>query len=867
MDYEIFSDNTDNLTTAILIKEGSLYHSQLLIHYINPLVALGVDPSTIVAVGLPQAGKKVSASDAKAALTKLNKGLDMLNIKTLIVAHGDYFKYLTKEKTIGKLYGQVCKCEFPGYENKKAILSVDYNALFYNDSLTFKLENSLHTYHQDLNGSFSSIKSIIHSAHYPKNCNEIKSALKDLLEYPELVCDVETFSLLFHQTGIATIAFAWDKHNGTAFNVSHCMTDDDGNTYDVTPRNYTKSVLKLLLDFFKKYKGKFYFYNALFDCKILINTLFINDADRLFSIVEGLQTFDTAEDVMLYTYLATNSTHETPLDLKSNTFEFTGNYAEDVKDNTKVPLQKLLTYNLKDCLATWYAKEKYEPIVVKDNQMEIYNDILRPSLKPLLYMMLVGMPIALSKVREVKKDLTKILLDAKSKLLDHPLVKKTEFVLRSQKVLEANETLKTKIRTMADFSDLVFNPGSGKQVQTLLYGVMDLPVIYYTKKKQPSTDAKAMEVALSYCKTDDQKEVIELIRTINGVAKILTTFITAFENFSHATDAWEWLSGNLKLGGTQSGRLSSNSPNMQNLPSNSKYGKTIKSCFIAPPGWLIGGADFSSLEDRINAILTKDPNKIKVYTDGYDGHCLRSFSYFGEQMPDIVDTVESINSIEYKYESLRQESKAPTFALTYLGTYITMMKNLGWSEEKAKKVEANYHKLYEVSGKWADAQIDHAMENGWVDCAFGLKLRTPLLKDTIKSENHIVYAASAEGRSAVNAVTQSWGLLINRALIDVVDRLIVSPHIRDIAPVNTIHDAGYFLIRDDAETIAWLNKNLVDAMEWNDHPKIQSSDVPMQADLTIGKSWDKQYKLKNNASMEEIEAVQEKIRNEQHESP
>lgn len=77
-------------------------------------------------------------------------------------------------------------------------------------------------------------------------------------------------------------------------------------------------------------------------------------------------------------------------------------------------------------------------------------------------------------------------------------------------------------------------------------------------------------------------------------------------------------------------------PNLQNLPSNSTYGKLIKSCVQAPEGWLFVGLDFASLEDRISALTTKDKNKLKVYLENYDAHCLRAFAYFGEDMPDIV---------------------------------------------------------------------------------------------------------------------------------------------------------------------------------------------------------------------------------------
>ena len=68
------------------------------------------------------------------------------------------------------------------------------------------------------------------------------------------------------------------------------------------------------------------------------------------------------------------------------------------------------------------------------------------------------------------------------------------------------------------------------------------------------------------------------------------------------------------------------------------------------------------VEDKINTLLTGDPNKEKVYSEGYDGHCFRTYYYWKDQMPDIVDTVESINSIADKYPDLRSKSKAPTFA-------------------------------------------------------------------------------------------------------------------------------------------------------------------------------------------------------------
>lgn len=194
-----------------------------------------------------------------------------------------------------------------------------------------------------------------------------------------------------------------------------------------------------------------------------------------------------------------------------------------------------------------------------------------------------------------------------------------------------------------------------------------------------------------------------------------------------------------------------------------------------------------NVEDRISALTTKDKNKIKVYSDHFDGHCLRAYSYFGDQMPDIVETVESINSIADKYPKLRQESKAPTFLLTYRGTWMGLVKNVGMTEDQAKEVERKYHELYKESDKWVDDKIAAACVDGFVKCAFGLKVRTPLLKNVMYGTKSMPSAASAEARTAGNALGQSYGLLNNRAGIELQERTLNSDFDESVLPVGHIH--------------------------------------------------------------------------------
>jgi DNA polymerase-1 len=287
---------------------------------------------------------------------------------------------------------------------------------------------------------------------------------------------------------------------------------------------------------------------------------------------------------------------------------------------------------------------------------------------------------------------------------------------------------------------------------------------------------------------------------------------------------------------------------------NSTYAKLIKSCFEAPPGWVFAGLDFDSLEDKISGLTTKDPNKIKVYTDGYDGHCLRAYAYFGEDMPDIdPNLVISINSIAKKYPTQRQDSKIPTFALTYQGTYNTLMVKCGFDRAKAKRIEAAYHELYKVSDAWVAERLSEAGRYGYITAAFGLRVRTPLLAQVIRGNRRTPYEAEAEGRSAGNALGQSWCLLNSRAGSEFMGKVRASAYRLNIRPCSQIHDAQYFLIKDDMGAIQYTNEHLVRATQWQSHPNIYHPDVKLGGSLAIFyPDWSKNFDLPNGATEEQI---------------
>lgn len=220
--------------------------------------------------------------------------------------------------------------------------------------------------------------------------------------------------------------------------------------------------------------------------------------------------------------------------------------------------------------------------------------------------------------------------------------------------------------------------------------------------------------------------------------------------------------------------------------------------------------------------------------------------------------VKRINQISQKYPNLRNLSKAPTFALTYSGTYKTLMENCGFTADQALSIEKNYHDLYKVSDQWVSDKLSQAIKDGYILGAFGLKIRTPLLKQSI-SIKKLSSIAAAESRTAGNALGQSWCLLNTRAGIEFNSKLRKSKFATQILPCGSIHDAQYFLVQDNLEALMYINEHLVQAIKWNQHPDIYHPQVGLEGELSIFyPSWAKEIVIPNNASADTITSLTSK---------
>lgn len=804
--------------------------------------------------------KKTPAREIKEFIQQeLQQVLDDAETQYIICTDSDYFKILTKEAKAEANLGYVCDSV---WGKQKVIYAPSYRQVFYDPPVVkSKIAQGMDALLNHIRGQYAEPgQGIIEFEAYPDTPEKIKAWLDRLLEMNKpLAIDIEAFGLKHYNAGIGTITFCWSKTQGIAFNVDY--EPIPGATEAPYGRiNRNDIVRNLLREFFIKYTQRQMYHNISYDVYVLIYQLFMDNLIDTEGLLHGMEIMLRNWDcTKLITYLATNSCAGNHLSLKDQAQEYAGNYAQDdIKDIRLIPNEQLLRYNLIDGLCTWYTYEKHWDTLIADDQLDVYNNIFKPACEDIIQMQLTGMPMNMDTVNQVAKEMETDRNQALKTIRESKLMKNFTLMLRQEWVDDKNAKLKKKQVTLAD-CDIEFNPNSGPQLQKLLFDYIGLPVLGLTKSKQPATDGDTIKALRTHTQSEDVKELLNALIDYKLVDKIITSFIPAFRNAQPGPDGWHYLFGNLNLGGTVSGRLSASEPNLQTIPSGSKYAKKIKKCFEAPPGWVFCGLDFASLEDRISALTTKDPQKLKVYTDGYDGHSLRAYAYFGEQMPDIEDTVESINSIQHKYKSLRSDSKAPTFLLTYGGTYMGLMKNCGFSEEKAKTTEKRYHDLYVVSDRWVQAKLDEAAKTGYVTAAFGLRVRTPLLAQVLRGTCKTPYEAEAEGRTAGNALGQSWCLLNNRAGSEFMRKVRASEFRLDIRPSIHIHDAQYFMIRDNMDTLQFTNKHLVEAVNWQDHPDIAHPEVGLGGELSLFyPTWANEIEIPNHATPEEVHQIIQK---------
>lgn len=175
------------------------------------------------------------------------------------------------------------------------------------------------------------------------------------------------------------------------------------------------------------------------------------------------------------------------------------------------------------------------------------------------------------------------------------------------------------------------------------------------------------------------------------------------------------------------------------------------------------------------------------------------------------------------------------------------MNSLGLDKDDAKIIERQYHELYKEADDWVANKIQDACDDGYVTGAFGLRLRTPLLK--MNGRGKLNYKAAAEGRTAGNMLGQSYGMLNSYAANEFRKKVWASQHKYDILLCGQIHDAVYVIWRNTAGITKWVNDTLIACMSDAGLPELQHPTVKVGAELDIFyPDWAHPVTIKNGSS-------------------
>lgn len=357
----------------------------------------------------------------------------------------------------------------------------------------------------------------------------------------------------------------------------------------------------------------------------------------------------------------------------------------------------------------------------------------------------------------------------------------------------------------------------------------------------------------------DLKEIVDCLVSFSESAIIQRNFIKNFYKFSLADrDEGHTLYGNLKLFGAKSFRLTSNTPNLLNMPSTGTiYAKAIKECFITKPNHILYTVDLSALEDRVIANLSGDENKLSLFLDGLDGHCLNSYYYFKEEIESILprDEKEDLSTFIKRYyheievgnkalKEIRQKSKGCSFALAY-GCFPKKLANTAKLPiEVAEQIFNRYNEeLYPDITKFRDNTLSSAKRDGRIHLGLGCYINT---SDPEK-----------EIRTIFNARSQFWSILtlltINK-LHTIIDKDGLSESIKIVA---TIYDSIYLHLIDDTEIIKYVNDTIIPILTTD---FLENQQVHNEANGEIGYNWYNTVPISNNASIDEITEAQTKAK-------
>jgi len=348
-----------------------------------------------------------------------------------------------------------------------------------------------------------------------------------------------------------------------------------------------------------------------------------------------------------------------------------------------------------------------------------------------------------------------------------------------------------------------FNLGSPKQLGEILFVKQGLPVIKKTATGAPSTNEEVLE------KLAEDYPLPARILEYRGLAKLKSTYTDKLPLMVNPQTGR--VHTNYAQAVAVTGRLSSNEPNLQNIPVRTAEGRRIREAFVAPPGHVIVSADYSQIELRIMAHISQDENLLKAFAEGMDVHRATAAEIFGVT-PDAVTGEQ------------RRYAKVINFGLIYGMSAFGLASNLGIERSAATAYIERYFLRYPGVKRYMDDTRLQAKDQGYVETVFGRRLWLP----EINSGNGPLRAAAE--RAAINAPMQGTAAdLIKLAMVAIQDRLDAEG--KATLMIMQVHDELVFQV-PEAE-LEWVRREVPAMMA-----AVAELRVPLLAEVGSGPNWE-----------------------------
>ncbi|EIN9357274.1 DNA polymerase I [Vibrio vulnificus] len=352
-----------------------------------------------------------------------------------------------------------------------------------------------------------------------------------------------------------------------------------------------------------------------------------------------------------------------------------------------------------------------------------------------------------------------------------------------------------------------FNMNSPKQLQTILFEQMGLPVIKKTPSGPPSTAEEVLqELALDY-------PLPSVIMEYRGLAKLKSTYTDKLPKMINPHTGRVHTSYHQAV--TATGRLSSTDPNLQNIPIRNEEGRRIRQAFVAPHGYKILAVDYSQIELRIMAHLSGDQALLDAFQQGKDIHAATAAEIMGV-------------SIEQVSSEQRRRAKAVNFGLIYGMSAFGLAKQLGIPRGEAQAYMDKYFERYPGVMQYMEDTRSNAAQHGYVETIFGRRLHLP----EITSRN--VMRRKAAERAAINAPMQGTAADIIKKAMLLVDQWIQEEGNGRVKLLMQVHDELVFEVEESCLTE--IESKVQQLME-----SAAQLNVPLVAEAGNGDNWDQAH--------------------------